>query len=139
MIEITLPWPPSVNHYYGSRGSRRFIKKAGVKFRKEVAELVAQQQCAKQEGRLAIFITVYPPDNRRRDVDNVCKAMLDGLQHAGCYDDDCQIDGLHVEREHVTKGGKVRVIICQHRTPDRTKAVWGNTLVDYPNNERDFG
>lgn len=136
MIEITLPWPPSVNHYYGSRGNRRFIKKAGVKFRQDVADLVSEQQCAKQEGRLALFITVYPPDKRRRDCDNVVKAIQDALQHAGVYDDDCQIDGLHVERDDVTKGGKVRVIVCQHRTKYQTQPVW-KLINDYPPNGKD--
>ncbi len=25
-VALTLPWPPSVNHYWGQCGTRRFIK-----------------------------------------------------------------------------------------------------------------
>ena len=51
------------------------------------------------------------PDRRRRDIDNVGKALLDALQHAGCFDDDEQIDVLHIERRTVIKGGACRVVV----------------------------
>ena len=128
MIELILPYPPSVNHLYGARGNRRFIKKAGVKFRQDVADVVSDKGCAKQEGRLAMFLWVHPPDKRRRDMDNVCKAILDGLQHAGCYDDDCQIHRLYVERGDVRSNGEVFVQIVAHRTRSQLP------LNDYPDN-----
>ncbi len=63
-----------------------------------------------------MFIWVSPPDKRKRDLDNLVKATQDALQEAGCYENDCQIFGLHVERGEIIKGGKVRVMIVQHRT-----------------------
>jgi crossover junction endodeoxyribonuclease RusA len=57
-------------------------------------------------------------DRRRRDLDNVQKALLDALEHGGVYRDDAQIDLLVVERGPVTPGGKslVRVeVITQAR------------------------
>lgn len=117
MIELELPWPPSINHYYGrARNGRVFIKKAGVEFRKRVADIVADRGCESQTGNLAMFIWVSPPDKRKRDLDNLVKATQDALQEAGCYENDCQIAGLHVEREEIHKGGFVRVMIVQHRT-----------------------
>lgn len=62
-------------------------------------------------GRLAVRVTVCPPDNRRRDLDNVQKALLDALAKGGAYRDDSQIDRLVVERGPVTPGGKVLVVI----------------------------
>lgn len=136
MIELWLPWPPSINHYYGrARNGRVFIKAEGRTFRERVADIVASNGCVKQEGNLAMFIFVSPPDKRKRDLDNLVKATQDALQEAGCYDNDCQIAGLHVERGQIQKGGKVFVQIVQHRTPDRTKPVWD--LNDYPDNTRD--
>jgi crossover junction endodeoxyribonuclease RusA len=36
-------------------------------------------------------VLAYPPDHRRRDLDNLAKAILDALQHAGVYGNDCQV------------------------------------------------
>lgn len=136
MIELWLPWPPSINHYYGrARNGRVFIKAEGVRFRSRVSDIVADNRCEKQTGDLAMFIFVSPPDKRKRDLDNLVKATQDALQEAGCYENDCQIAGLHIERGEIVKGGKVFVQIVQHRTPDRAKPVWG--LVDYPDNRLD--
>ena len=111
-VALTLPWPPSVNHYWGQCGTRRFIKEKGVKFREMTAEQVAAIG-KKMEGRLSVFVTLLPPNRQRRDIDNSIKALLDALQHAGCFDDDEQIDVLHVERKNVTKGGKCCVVVTQ--------------------------
>ena len=32
-------------------------------------------------GKLVVDVEVFPPDNRRRDIDNVQKALLDALEH----------------------------------------------------------
>lgn len=60
-------------------------------------------------GRLRVRIKVCPPDRRRRDLDNVQKALLDALEHGGVYADDGQIDRIEVERGPVTPGGCVVV------------------------------
>lgn len=61
--------------------------------------------------KLQIELLIYPPDNKKRDIDNVCKALLDALQHAGIYDDDFKIWVLHVERREVRKHGEVEFIL----------------------------
>lgn len=116
MIELELPWPPSINHMYWHRGNHKIIKTRGRQFRQDVADIVSDAGCTTQEGDLAMFVWVSPPDKRKRDLDNLLKAIQDSLQHAGCYDNDCQIKGLHMEMGDVVKGGKVRVMIVQHRT-----------------------
>jgi Holliday junction resolvase RusA-like endonuclease len=37
--------------------------------------------------------------------------LLDALEHAGCYENDSQVDELHVIRQEVKKGGACTVII----------------------------
>lgn len=83
-----------------------------------------------------MFIIAYPPDKRKRDLDNLVKATQDALQHAGCYENDCDIDGLRVERGDVIKGGRIKVIICQHRTIGQAE-VWNRTpgAVKHPSAE----
>jgi len=62
-------------------------------------------------GSLTVWIDVYPPDRRRRDLDNIIKSLLDALEHGDAYHDDSQIDSLFVQRQRVVPKGKVRVIL----------------------------
>jgi crossover junction endodeoxyribonuclease RusA len=116
VIVIVTPFPPSINHYYGNgRGGRKFIKPAGVEYRAAVVSYVERHKLKAPEGRLAVGIQIYPPDKRRRDIDNSCKAALDALTHAGVYQDDCLIDDLRIVRMPVVKEGMLRIFVSQHR------------------------
>jgi crossover junction endodeoxyribonuclease RusA len=57
------------------------------------------------EGRLSVTVDIYPPDRRKRDLDNVLKALFDGITHAGVWEDDSQIDELHVYRRDRVEHG----------------------------------
>lgn len=109
-ISLILPWPPSINHYWRNVGLKVLISRKGREYRKEVAGIVlASRPRRTLEGRLAVDIRLYPPDRRRRDIDNTLKAILDSLEAAGIYVDDSQIDKLTVERLAVRSPGTVAV------------------------------
>ena len=50
------------------------------------------------KNRLLVKILASPPDNRKHDLDNILKSLLDSIQHAGVFEDDEQIDGLEIYR-----------------------------------------
>lgn len=110
---ITLEWPPSVNTYYrhirsGKLAGRTLISENGRKYREYVKASVHVDKPL--EGMMDVDITLYPPDNRRRDIDNVLKSLLDSLTHAGVWVDDSQIKRLSIEMTS-TKGGKATVMV----------------------------
>jgi len=109
MIELELPFPPSVNHYYRRVGARTLISREGRRFRAGVLAHLAATGIAKLGGPLRVEIEVYPPDRRRRDIDNLQKGLLDALQHGGLYEDDSQIVKLNVEKRGCVAGGRVVV------------------------------
>lgn len=55
------------------------------------------------KGRLAVHIMLHAPTQRKYDVDNRIKALLDAMQSAGVFEDDEQIDVLEVRRGEVRK------------------------------------
>ena len=64
-------------------------------------------------GPLSVVVEVTVPDKRRRDIDNVVKALLDAMEQAGCYEDDSQIENLIVQRVGCESPGCVDVYIGQ--------------------------
>ena len=97
MIELTLPWPPSVNNYWRSYRGMVVLSEAGRKYRTAVAEQVFLQSRGKSTvGKLKVVIEAWRPDNRKRDLDNLLKAVLDSMGHAGLYIDDSLIVDLRI-------------------------------------------
>lgn len=94
-VAFELPWPPSLNRYYRNVGYRVLISREGRRYRMMTVSRLAGM-VEKLKGRLKMLIELYPPDNRRRDVDNSLKCCLDALAHAGVYEDDSQVKDLHV-------------------------------------------
>jgi crossover junction endodeoxyribonuclease RusA len=117
VIQLELPYPPSVNHYWGQHGKFKYLGKKGKIFRQEVMERVAEAGLKALEGNLAMHVALYPPDRRKRDVDNVLKPLLDACEHAGCYLNDAQISELHILRRDVIKGGACHIVILTLDSP----------------------
>jgi crossover junction endodeoxyribonuclease RusA len=109
MKTLEIPYPPSVNTYWGFKGHRRYLTPKALHFKSEVAQIVSQYQIKFGSQRLEISITLYPPDKRVRDIDNVVKSTFDALVQAGAFDDDSCIDVLLVQRGTIHKGGKAVV------------------------------
>jgi crossover junction endodeoxyribonuclease RusA len=96
-LNITLPWPPSVNTYWRMVNGRMIISKDGRDYRQAVADQMLIQRAQKHfDGALCLTVEAHRPDNRRRDLDNLLKAALDSLAHAGVYEDDSQIKDLRI-------------------------------------------
>jgi crossover junction endodeoxyribonuclease RusA len=111
MMEFVLPYPPSINHYWRRVGPRTLISREGRRFRGRVLAILAAMRIQPIVGRLAVQVQIYPPDNRRRDIDNVQKALLDAMQHGGAYADDSQIVRLTIDKCEPVEGGKTVVRI----------------------------
>jgi crossover junction endodeoxyribonuclease RusA len=88
------------------------ISKAGREFKAKVSDYVIEYRVPKLgNARLEMKVIIYPRDKRRQDIDNRIKALWDALCDAGVFDDDEQIDVLHIERGEIKKGGGVLVYI----------------------------
>lgn len=52
-----------------------------------------------EAGRLGVRAVLYPPDRRKRDLDNAWKVISDACTRAGVWVDDCAIDQLTLFRQ----------------------------------------
>ncbi len=116
--KIEIAWPPSVNHIWRKTPAGRiYLTREARIFRADVMSRVAVARChgalpkTALAGNLAVAMELYPPDRRRRDVDNYSKAVLDALTHARIWRDDSQIKRQTVTVRESKAGGQVVLTI----------------------------
>jgi crossover junction endodeoxyribonuclease RusA len=108
-MEFELPLPPSVNRLWRNIGNRTILSREARVYRQTVKSILQCERIETLVGPIAVDILVFPPDRRRRDIDNFPKALLDSLQHAGVFVDDSQIERMSIERREVIPNGRVIV------------------------------
>lgn len=116
VIELELPVAVSENHYRRFTGRFPIISAAGRKYHEQVKFRFQRSGQSKIEGPVSLYIDFYPPDRRKRDIDNQFKCLLDSLVSAGCIEDDSLIHELHAcKREPMPPDGMIYVKIARLR------------------------
>ena len=93
--------PPSVNAMYRTSNSSVRYKRAEVShWQDKVSKQMRQEwnDPYPYDGKVQVHIIFSVENNRRWDIDNRVKALLDCLMKGGVIEDDSQIWGLFVER-----------------------------------------
>ncbi len=115
IFELYTDYPPTVNNYYVKTQRGIYISKKGKEFRekliKDALEQVANMKALR--CRLAVEIVAWPPDNRRRDLDNIKKSLFDAITHAGLWEDDSLIDQDFTYRGSPVKDGRLYIKVSE--------------------------
>lgn len=109
MIKFRVPFPPSVNHYYIRRGPMTFVSERGLKFKKDILEILKRTKDEdgipvldfQYQDPIKVDIVATFPDYRRRDLDNLLKCTLDSLcepKNQGLILNDSLIWSLKISR-----------------------------------------
>lgn len=126
ILELTLPWPPSLNHYkkvgriVKTKNGKLYQQRRNTvhtdKFYFDVYMLYKKLKSTEwpkfaSDGTInfSIGVYLYPPSSCRYDVDNRLKVLLDGLVRAKVIKDDSQIHRLYVEKCNIIEHGQVIV------------------------------
>jgi crossover junction endodeoxyribonuclease RusA len=115
-MRLILPFPPSVNTYWrapnkGPLAGRHLISAAGRKYQSAACAAIIEQLRRLPKpttAPAAVEIILYPPDARRRDIDNYNKALFDALTHAGIWEDDSQVKRMLVEWARRYQAGRLK-------------------------------
>lgn len=116
MTPIILPWPPKELTPNGPQGNYRG-KAAARSRQKSDAYYIAKQQETPSfpDGPIPLKITFCPPNNIRRDLDNMLamsKGLVDGLCEAWRIDD-ARLRPITIDFGDVRKGGAVVVEVVK--------------------------
>lgn len=98
-ISLTLPFPPSMNHYWRhNKNGQHFISADGSAYRDSVGLLCKAHMQGDDplKGVLAVRAVFYRPE-KRGDLDNMFKVLFDALKGT-LYVDDSQIVELRAYR-----------------------------------------
>lgn len=109
---LVLPYPHkiSVNNIWHKNKTGVYLNPAVKNFKKMVyLECLNKKKFESQP--LKLHIKMFPPDKRKRDIDNVLKIILDSLQFANVYYDDSQIVKLYIEKCEIVENGMIVVKI----------------------------
>ena len=118
MIEIKLPWPPTVLSP-NSRAHWATVAKSKKRYRQACALYSISQmrgsapQPLPADGELALALEFFPPSARKMDRDNLLarmKAGLDGVCDALAIDD-ARFEPVTVSMKKPLRAGMVRVVI----------------------------
>lgn len=114
MEELFLEYPPSVNTYWRNVRGRTILSKKAKEYSDSV--LCSAWDCGISKtisDNVFVEIDLYPPDRRKRDLDNTLKAIFDGLQKSGVISDDSIIKKIMVEmhdfNDGIRSGANVRI------------------------------
>jgi Holliday junction resolvase RusA-like endonuclease len=97
-VQIFAPYPPSLNTLYPTVGNRRILSKAATRYKNDLGWQFRRRYAGFQivkDQDLFCIIELIPKDNRRRDIDNVAKIILDSFTGL-IYEDDSQIKKLMI-------------------------------------------
>ena len=111
-MKLVLPYPPSLNAYYRNVRGMVLLSREGRAYKMAAGMAALQQRVAKQDGLLLVAIKVFRPQ-RRGDLDNSAKAILDSLNGIA-WDDDSQIVELHLYRSDDKANPRVEIDINPH-------------------------
>jgi crossover junction endodeoxyribonuclease RusA len=64
-------------------------------------------------GKIGAEFNFYPPDRRKRDLDNLLKISIDSMMQTGLFEDDSQIDEIYVRRCRTLKDGCLEVTLFE--------------------------
>ena len=113
MYSFELPFPPSNNTYYRRTSKGMRISEKGRSYKCQVKRCMSRYGLANESiaSDVHLDIDVYPPDKRKRDLDNLFKGVFDSLTDCGYWIDDSQVKKLGATMKPVDPNPRIEIFI----------------------------
>ena len=112
MIQVTLPYPPSVNGIWRHAGKKSYLTAKAKDWKLSAAWAVKAALLSGSKpvmGPFNVHLEVGRPDKRKRDLDNLIKVVLDSVKDGGAIRDDSDAQSIHAQWVDDLKGVRVTV------------------------------
>ena len=90
MITLEIAYPPSANRIWRKYKGRIVRDPVYVQWLDTEGWKIISQKQGGISGPYRLFVEAVKPDKRRRDLDNIAKALSDLLKSVGTIDDDSE-------------------------------------------------
>ena len=114
-ISFTVPGPPK------GKERPRFNRSTGRTYTPKSTRVYEDSVCAsyqqaapkglEKDGIWSATLRIYFADLRRRDLDNILKALLDGLEKGSVFRDDSQVKHIDARMLNPVEGGLVHLTV----------------------------
>ena len=111
-MKFILDYPPSLNALYRNFRGMTLLSREGRAYKQRAGYMALEQRVKKQDGPLLVSIHAFRPQ-RRGDLDNTAKAILDALNGIA-WEDDSQIIELHLYRADDKARPRVEIEVSPH-------------------------
>lgn len=117
MIQLSVPWPPSVNRIWRAVAGRIILALVARQYKKQFSAALPTGRVPKPlTGRLEVWLTMNPPDKlaasgKDWDIMNREKILCDCMTKQRVWLDDSQIDTMVITRGSPCPKGRVDVTI----------------------------
>ena len=110
-INMTVPYPPTLNNMFISRGRFRVLSPKARAYKAEVQKLAQIARIKPIEGDLCVDMYIYRP-RKVGDIDNLSKSLFDSLKGLAWHDDK-QVVELHIYRNDDKDNPRVELRIYE--------------------------
>jgi crossover junction endodeoxyribonuclease RusA len=112
-MNLTLSYPTITGNtvWRHAKGKTYINPKAKDYYNLIAWELLSHKAAIGLAIPLQVSLKLYPPDNRKRDMDNLIKILHDALTKGGLWQDDSLVRKLTVEWMDKVKGGKIEMSV----------------------------
>ena len=90
-LHVDLDWPPSVNSLYRIQNRRIVLSEKGKEYKRAMGRKALAERwpiVAGDNDPFGLLMYCYPKDKRVRDLDNLLKIVVDGLEYTGVIGND---------------------------------------------------